>query len=282
MSEPAKTSLPSGMPQLRVMPMPADANVHGDVFGGWIMSQVDIAGVTERLTQQWPRHAIVWRSVNDVSTRAMKDRFEAAGYHAFASRQVYLFDCRNTSPPVGRDETRDGKLLQQADYKMTQGPWCEDDFTRMAWLYQRLYLDKYTWLNPVYTPLFLARGHAGGLLDLWGLRNAAGGLDGFIGFFDGGDTMTAPLVGYDTDLPAEAGLYRRLMALALKRAREKRLLYNMSAGAAAFKRHRGGTAALEYMMVYDGHLPFGRRLAAGAVRVLITAVGIPLLQGFAL
>ncbi|MES2106981.1 MAG: acyl-CoA thioesterase [Pseudomonadota bacterium] len=44
MSEPAKTSLPSGMPQLRVMPMPADANVHGDVFGGWIMSQVDIAG----------------------------------------------------------------------------------------------------------------------------------------------------------------------------------------------------------------------------------------------
>lgn len=29
---------------LRVMPLPADANVHGDVFGGWIMAQVDIAG----------------------------------------------------------------------------------------------------------------------------------------------------------------------------------------------------------------------------------------------
>ncbi len=38
------TTLPEGMPTLRVMPMPADANVHGDVFGGWIMSQVDIAG----------------------------------------------------------------------------------------------------------------------------------------------------------------------------------------------------------------------------------------------
>jgi len=24
--------------------MPADANYHGDIFGGWIMSQVDIAG----------------------------------------------------------------------------------------------------------------------------------------------------------------------------------------------------------------------------------------------
>ncbi len=32
------------VPVLRVVPMPADANQHGDIFGGWIMSQVDIAG----------------------------------------------------------------------------------------------------------------------------------------------------------------------------------------------------------------------------------------------
>jgi len=31
-------------PVLRVVPMPADANQHGDIFGGWIMSQVDVAG----------------------------------------------------------------------------------------------------------------------------------------------------------------------------------------------------------------------------------------------
>lgn len=46
MSNPSsQNSLPEGrMPTLRVMPMPSDANVHGDVFGGWIMAQVDIAG----------------------------------------------------------------------------------------------------------------------------------------------------------------------------------------------------------------------------------------------
>jgi len=38
------TSLPKEDPVLRVVPMPADANAHGDVFGGWIMSQVDLAG----------------------------------------------------------------------------------------------------------------------------------------------------------------------------------------------------------------------------------------------
>ena len=39
------THLPAGKsPALRVVPMPADANQHGDIFGGWIMAQVDVAG----------------------------------------------------------------------------------------------------------------------------------------------------------------------------------------------------------------------------------------------
>ena len=40
---------PVSLPQdrqlvLRVMPMPADANGNSDIFGGWIMAQVDLAG----------------------------------------------------------------------------------------------------------------------------------------------------------------------------------------------------------------------------------------------
>ena len=38
-------TLPAGRdPMLRMVPMPADANQSGDIFGGWIMAQVDIAG----------------------------------------------------------------------------------------------------------------------------------------------------------------------------------------------------------------------------------------------
>jgi acyl-CoA thioesterase YciA len=37
-------ALPDKQPALRVVPMPADANQNGDIFGGWVMSQVDIAG----------------------------------------------------------------------------------------------------------------------------------------------------------------------------------------------------------------------------------------------
>jgi acyl-CoA thioesterase YciA len=38
-------TLPAGRtPILSVVPMPSDSNQHGDIFGGWLMSQVDIAG----------------------------------------------------------------------------------------------------------------------------------------------------------------------------------------------------------------------------------------------
>ena len=44
-SQQQTVTLPTGRdPTLRVVPMPSDANFTGDIFGGWIMSQVDIAG----------------------------------------------------------------------------------------------------------------------------------------------------------------------------------------------------------------------------------------------
>jgi len=246
------------------------------------LSVADIKTVTAEAVARRPGHAVVWRSVNDYSTLDVKARFEAAGYRAFASRQIYMFDCRGDPPRIGRDEARDRKCLARGDYAVDSGPWTAADFDRMAWLYQRLYLDKYTWLNPIYSAAFLAEAAKSGVLSFTGLRNRDGELDGVVGFFERGDTFTAPVVGYDTDLPAEAALYRRLMALALTRARETRRLLNMSAGAAAFKRNRGGMAALEYMMVYNRHLGMGRRMTAGVVRTLINRIGIPLLKGFEL
>ena len=43
------TGTPAALPTdkelvLKVIPMPGDTNVNGDIFGGWVMSQVDLAG----------------------------------------------------------------------------------------------------------------------------------------------------------------------------------------------------------------------------------------------
>ncbi|AJJ64626.1 acyl-CoA thioester hydrolase YciA [Yersinia aldovae] len=40
-------SLPNGELVLRTLAMPADTNANGDIFGGWLMSQMDIGGAIQ-------------------------------------------------------------------------------------------------------------------------------------------------------------------------------------------------------------------------------------------
>lgn len=35
---------PAAMPMIRAIAMPADTNPNGDIFGGWLMAQMDLAG----------------------------------------------------------------------------------------------------------------------------------------------------------------------------------------------------------------------------------------------
>jgi acyl-CoA thioesterase YciA len=37
---------PNSEPALRAIAMPADTNPHGDIFGGWLLCQMDLAGTT--------------------------------------------------------------------------------------------------------------------------------------------------------------------------------------------------------------------------------------------
>jgi acyl-CoA thioesterase YciA len=46
-------------PTLRVVPMPADVGYGGDIFGGWIMAQVDIAGSIPAIRRAQGRVATV-------------------------------------------------------------------------------------------------------------------------------------------------------------------------------------------------------------------------------
>lgn len=54
--------LPARHSTLRVVPMPADLNQHGDVFGDWVMAQVDVAGAIPAMRRARGRVATV--SVN--------------------------------------------------------------------------------------------------------------------------------------------------------------------------------------------------------------------------
>lgn len=55
----ATDALPDHQPTLRVVAMPSDANYAGDIFGGWLMGQVDIAGSIPALHRSKGRVATV-------------------------------------------------------------------------------------------------------------------------------------------------------------------------------------------------------------------------------
>ena len=54
-----ETALPQREPTIRVVAMPSDANYTGDIFGGWLMGQVDVAGSRPALHRAKGRVATV-------------------------------------------------------------------------------------------------------------------------------------------------------------------------------------------------------------------------------
>jgi len=50
---------PAEQPALRTLTMPADANVNGDIFGGWVLAQMDLAGAVPAAARARGRIATV-------------------------------------------------------------------------------------------------------------------------------------------------------------------------------------------------------------------------------
>ncbi|MDR2165493.1 MAG: acyl-CoA thioesterase [Zoogloeaceae bacterium] len=50
---------PDRQPALRLVPMPKDENMFGDIFGGWVMAHVDVAGGIEAMRYTQGRVATV-------------------------------------------------------------------------------------------------------------------------------------------------------------------------------------------------------------------------------
>lgn len=59
------SQVPKGQLLLRTLSMPADTNANGDIFGGWIMSQLDLAGAI--LAQEISGGRIVTVSVSSIT-----------------------------------------------------------------------------------------------------------------------------------------------------------------------------------------------------------------------
>ncbi|MCZ2498602.1 GNAT family N-acetyltransferase [Xylophilus sp. Kf1] len=241
--------------------------------------------VVETLRDQciarWPTSAVWLRSLNRVQHGPWLDALVAAGFRLIPTRQVYLFQDLRTSR---RSNLRqDLALLRRTALRpVAHQDFRPADFERGEQLYARLYLQKYSGLNPAYTAGFLRAWHQAGLLRMSGWRGADGELLAVVGVFCQGDVSTAPIVGYDTGLPQSLGLYRLLMAQVFRHALDSRTVLNLSAGAAGFKRLRGGLPAIEYSAVHARHLPARARRFLWILHAVTHGFGVPLMKAMKL
>jgi hypothetical protein len=260
-------------------------------LNNWLLSTNLNGGLTVRdgkaladeLVASFPNSLLAWRSLNPVAHGALMRALRSGGWHFLPSRQIYLVEDLARDWRSRTDTKQDAKLMRDGRYSRDDFPAMgEADAVRIAELYASLYLDKYSSLNPAFTPDFIRLSHALDMIRYVGLRDASGGLQAVAGCFRLGSEITTPIVGYDPALPREEGLYRRASYLISETALEMGLRLNLSSGAAAFKRNRGGKAAIEYCAVHLAHLPAARRLPIGALRLLLTGVGVPLMEKYQL
>lgn len=165
------------------------------------------------------------------------------GNLSLASRVVWL---RRPGTRWTRDNRRDQKL--EATSVGEWSPLDPSNIPEAVRLYEQLYLEKYSRLNPAYTPLLLQRLHEREILDFQGLYIGRK-LAGVIGYYVIDGWLTTPIFGYDRSLPQADGLYRRLCHRLLLITEEAGFVQHQSAGAGAFKSHRGATPHLEWIWV---------------------------------
>lgn len=264
------------------------------IVNNWLLStnlypsltEEQIVAVNHLLQDSFPGYTLLWRSLNGRSPEGLLDRFGRLKGRLLASRQIYFYDPREThrlSSKARWNIKNDARLIAKQGYEIVDHSALQlSDLFRIRELYDQLYLEKYSHYNPQLTEPFLKLAIESGFFTVRGLKKE-GRLDGVMGYFVRDGVMTTPLVGYDTSLPAQVGLYRMVTALCIQESHRHGLLLHHSSGASHFKRVRGMRPEMEFTAVFNpSGVPLGRRLLWGTLHGLFNGVGAPLLRRFKL
>jgi hypothetical protein len=241
------------------------------------------AAMTKSLADQYPAHFLAVRSLTRRRNAELLSSLEATGWVTMPSRQIFLVDDVERDLLPRRDSKHDERLWQRSAFAYEELTEVSDsDAERIAELYELLYLEKYSRLNPAYTPRFITLAHTIGLLKFLVFRDGDGVIQSFGGMQHAGSHATMPLLGYNTRMDQVHGLYRLACYAGARYAARNKLMFNMSSGATGFKRSRGATPEMEYTAYYLNHLPPARRYPFGVLRAVANRIGAPLLRKYQL
>lgn len=225
------------------------------------LSPEQLEAVKRHVTQRYPQHAVVVRTVNPYLQPQQSEQLRSAGFTLVKARRVYLLDPAGEPFSKSDNAQRDLRLLRTSPYAIIGNAQLDaSDMDRLEQLYRSLYLDKHSLLNPQYTRRFFELLWRENLATFRALKRD-GRIDGFICFWVQDNLLVGVCIGYDVAMPREAGLYRQLIALLITEAGVRGVVLHLSAGVGHFKALRGALPFAEYDAVYVRHLASHRQLA---------------------
>ncbi len=247
------------------------------------MQKSDLKLLTESLIEKYPSSAIAFRSLNYFSNSELIVDFMKQGYIMLPTRQVYIYAKNLKDYSKSHNYKIDKKLFQNTPYNFVRSNEISiADYPRIIELYNQLYLNKYSKLNPQFTEKYIEMIMTHPNFCVEGFRNSEGILDAVGGRFTIDGTTTLPLVGYDTSKPQKLGLYRLVLIATLMHAENNGLVFNASSGAPDFKRLRGASPFIEYSAIYIRHLPVGTQRLWKSLAFLLKRLFVPIMKKYQL
>ena len=242
----------------------------------------EIKDITRFIKKEYPSHAIIFRSLNTYQHSELLKKFKAVNYQLIGSRQVYMYDQPFEAWKKRNNNYQDLRIIKKKGLTYLSHTEMESYLPMALALYEKLYLEKYSHFNPQFTLSYFKESHKNKTIFFQGYRNEKEELKAFSGIFVIDNTITSPLVGYDTDAPQKEGLYIHAIQTIFDYKYKTGKILNLSSGAPKFKRMRGGEAAIEYSAIYTAHLHWGRRIIWKILEVISNKIGVPLLKKYEL
>jgi len=203
---------------------------------------------------------LVFRSVNKYANENLYEVLINKNWLKVSSRQVYLLKDKNKT--VKRQNYKvDVKLLDSKRYLFVDINKDDDNqYKEAIKLYNKLYLEKYSEENVQFNWKYLKKMNENNMIHMKFVFDKETNKNvGILGIIGSDNIITAPIVGYDTEIDIKEGIYRRIIIYIIKYAIDNNLELNLSSGAPDFKKLRGLEPEIEYTFVKVDHLNFFRR-----------------------
>ena len=246
-------------------------NIHYD------LSDKQINEITKFLKQNFSDYAICFRNVAKETNVALFSSLASNKYKFLVNRCSYYIDNNSFENVYKKQSLKKDLSLYKKDKYIISDSVANSSVQKQ--LYNNLYINKYTDINPKYNENFF-NILTNNSFKNYALINKQDKIVGFYIPFVLNNTVSVPWFGYDTSVTQKEGLYRLLMLNIIEFAKYNNLNLNLSSGVGEYKQRRGAKPYWEYLAIDYSHLNIFRKFLYFLLIEITNKISFPLAKLF--